>query len=102
MHFFKLKKVVVQIGQEQQDITYKDFITTCVNQIPKDGMGVIEMKKRLRIIDAVESVDDDNKIGLEDEDWVVLKQCVNSMSWAIVSKDIVEFVEYVENGGELE
>lgn len=102
MHFFKLKVVPMQFGTEQKEITYKDFITTCVNQIPKEGMGVVEMKKRIRITDAMESVDDDNKIGLEDADWIVLKQCVNSMSWAMVSKDIVEFVDYIEVGGETE
>ena len=74
--------------------TFKDLATVCVNQIPQGGLDVMQMKNRLNVLNKLENAN--GKISLEDAEADTLKDCVKAMKWAIMHKDLVEFIETVE------
>lgn len=77
-----------------EDVDYFKLIESCVNVTPEKGFTVKEMKKRLRVLDALNG---DKTAEIEDADFKVLKNCVEQMKWAIMHKEIVDFVDYIEN-----
>ena len=76
--------------------TYAELAREVANHIPQ-GCNVIEMRKRLRLVESVEGVAVDASILFEDEDAKTLQHCTASMTWAVVAKPIVEFCDAVEN-----
>jgi len=88
MKTFSDKKVTIK-GKSS---SYSELLLACVNSVPKDGFTVEEMRARGRVIDAVESVED-GEIKLEDADYQKAVSYVNSMRWAVLDKEIVNFSE---------
>lgn len=92
----KFKNVTTEIKKDENEFTnFADLSKVCVNQTPKEGLDVTEMRSRLKIMDALESAN--GEINLEDTESETLKKCVASMKWAIMHKDLVSFIETVEN-----
>ena len=85
----KIENKEIEIKGSKTD--YKDLLKACNDQTPERGFSVTEMKNRLRISDAL----DKENIELEDSDFTNLKSLVNSMSWAVADKALVDFVEYI-------
>ena len=85
-------------GREQKLAgTYAELAREVANHIPQGGLNVTEMRKRLRLVEAVEGVAVDATIQFEDEDAKTLQKCAAAMPWAVVAKPIVEFCDAVEN-----
>ena len=76
---------------EESNMTYSDLAIAVTNQESPKGFSVTDMKKRFRIIEALESSKKD--IELEDEDFNNLKTLVNDMKWGMPHKDIVAFTD---------
>lgn len=72
---------------------YSDLIMICVKNPPQGGYNVDEMRKRIKVMDVIEKGGD--SLGFEDADYECVKQCVKSMRWASVHKDIIDFVDYI-------
>jgi hypothetical protein len=58
---------------------------------PQQGADIEEMRKGIRVLDALEAAD--QVLELEDADWEHLKQKTEAMQWAFVDRRIVTFVE---------
>lgn len=73
-------------------IKYSNLINTCINNIdPQKGATASDMRSAIRVMDAVEK----EVIELEDADFAFLKQKVNEMKWAIIHKDVLAFIDYI-------
>ena len=81
--------------KEREHLDYSDFIEACVNHIVKGGFSTSDIRKRSRILDAL-AAQKDGKINLEDADIVTLKDCIKTMQWGFMHKEIIGFVDYIE------
>jgi len=81
--------------KEKPFVEYADFIKASINSVVKGGFSIDDIRKRTRILDAVEN-QKEGKIILEDADLVTLKGCIKVMKWAFVHKDIIKFVDDIE------
>ena len=75
--------------------TYADLCLICVRAPKKGGIGVEEMRKRFRIIDALEEVGKTATVKLEDQDAVLLREIMIEFKWSNMHKDIIELTDYV-------
>jgi hypothetical protein len=78
---------------ENSNVKYSDLAIACLNQIPQGGLNATEMRSRIKCIDALENAGEE--IQLEDAEFETLKRCVNSMKWAILHKDVVDFIDEI-------
>jgi len=82
---------------------YGELIKMCARQVPPQGFDVQQMRERQRVLDAVEAAEKNSKgkkkadIQLEDADFAVALGCIKSMRWGALSKEIIEFVDYMDN-----
>ena len=81
--------------KKKEYVDYADFIKVCVNHIVKGGFSTDEIRKRSRILEALDA-EKDGKIILEDADFVTLKNCIKVMQWGFMHKDIINFVDDIE------
>lgn len=94
MGSFKNKTTEITKGQNEF-VTFKDLATACINVTPEGGLDVTSMRNRLNVMAQLEKANGTIKIAGSSEE-ETLKKCVASMKWAIMHKDVVEFVETVE------
>jgi|SRR5689334_13791773 len=67
-----------------------------VVQQAQDGIRYDELKKRMRVLDVLENIKKgDWCFYLEDADWDVLKQCVNTFKFGAATKQLVKVLEAV-------
>lgn len=89
-------KVNGKLGITPIEKKYSDLIVEAINVPPNEnGFTVTEMKSRLSLIDKMEKAN--GEIDLTPEEFLKVKECVKRMSWRILSQDIVDFVEAIEN-----
>lgn len=94
MGSFKNKTTKITKG-EKEFITFKDLAEACVNVVPEGGLDVSTMKNRLNVMGQLDKSNGTVKItGSAEEE--TLKNCVASMRWKVLHKDVIEFVEAVE------
>ena len=77
---------------ENNRVDYRDIILNAV-RIPLDrekGASVDEMRKGIRILDALDAARDDT-LELEDADWEFLKQKVEKFPWAGTDRRFLRF-----------
>ncbi len=72
---------------------YAGLIKVCVSVPQQGGMDLETMRKRLRVLDALEKATE--TIGIEDADLKTIQDCVKQMKWNVVHRDIVEFGDYI-------
>ena len=58
-----------------------------VLSLPPQGCNINDMRKRMKVMDAIEAAD--GEVVLEDADFDLLKGCFNSFPFRLVHKDIV-------------
>lgn len=74
--------------------TYADLVKGVADYVPRGtGLTVLEMKKRLRLVEAAEKAKE--SIELEDEDVKKLQEIVPTVEWIFNHKAIVEFTDAV-------
>ena len=73
------------------------LVRACVIRAPKEGLGLDDVKKRLRVLEAVEKADAAHlpHVDLEDADAETLQACVRDFRWGAVHADIVKFTDGV-------
>lgn len=60
---------------------------------PGTGLDFANMRKRLRVADAIEKVEDGGEIKLEDEDYKTAVECVRGVQWSGPAKHLIQFAE---------
>lgn len=102
MKQFKNKVTEINIPDEKNSTantlatkaaTYAELALMCVRTPKEGGFGVEEMRKRFRIIDALEGVNDTDIIKLEDQDANLLKEVCTEFKWSNIHKDIIAFTD---------
>jgi hypothetical protein len=103
MKYIQLKsgKEKVDLGpQNDIDLEYNtlNYIKAVINNRPADGFTVEEMRRRFRVIGAVEKLKEGaTKLELEDQDFETIKTCVNQFKWGVMAKSIMEFVDQINS-----
>ena len=64
---------------------------------PQKGADIEEIRKGIRVLDAVDKADKSNAntLELEDADWEHLRDKTNAMQWAFVDRRVLEFIDAV-------
>jgi hypothetical protein len=91
------KTVTLKTGTENfhgRDIpvSTKDLIAMALDQPPKEGFTFSELKKRLRVQDAVDK-SDGLHVDFEDNDYETLKTCSNNAGWTVRTKFLYDYLE---------
>ena len=77
--------------------TFADLALICVQAPKEGGFGVEEMRKRFRIIDALEKVGETATVKLEDQDASLLKEICLEFKWSNMHRDIIDFIDAMGN-----
>jgi hypothetical protein len=80
---------------EYGDVTSREVILQVVRRPldPQKGADVEEMRKGIRILDALDRAN--GELELEDADWEHLKAKTLAMPWGMVDRRILQFIEDV-------
>jgi hypothetical protein len=91
-------KIVERAAGEPWD--YREVIKNVINGVdPREGLSVDEMRKRLRVVDALEACDGP-VLELEDADYELLARKVREMKWIVVDRVIVDFCDDIANAAD--
>lgn len=89
---YQIENIVTEIRKNDTEMMkYSDFCKICIENVWQWGIRLDEQRKRIRVLDALEK----KEIILEDADFDILKICVETMTWAVIHKDIVKFSDYI-------
>jgi len=80
-----------ELGEKKA--TYFELIHYCLNMTPQGGFTFDEMKKRLRIADAVNINKDSAE--LEDADFDKLKECLKLTRWISINHFLTDFETHI-------
>ena len=75
--------------------TYADLCVICVRAPKEGGFGVEDMRKRFRLIDALDNIGKTATVKLEDQDAALLTEVMVEFKWSNMHKDIIELTDYV-------
>jgi hypothetical protein len=84
-------------GYEANLVDYRITIEQAV-RVPFDrqtGATIDEMRKGIRVLDALDRAIGDAPLQLEDADWEYLKRKVEKMPWAVVDRRFIQFYDDV-------
>jgi len=84
-------------GYEINRVDYRALIENAI-RIPlnrETGASIDEMRKGIRVLDALDAAPSEGVLELEDADWEFLKQKVERMPWAMVDRRFVRFYDDV-------
>lgn len=90
----KLENKQTTLKMNDKEAKYSDLIKICINAPVQGGFNIQQIKQRLRISEALET---DGDLKFEDNDADNLQEIVSEFKWATVHKDVVQFVEDVQN-----
>lgn len=103
MIIFKNKgtKVLQSTGDSERELTFADFLVTCINT-PKDGVQFTyeDQIKRPSLRDKVVTMKSmEDSIELTMDEFITVKTVVNDMKdkWTITHQSIVDFTDYVNS-----
>lgn len=74
-----------------------EVLQTVINAPIGGGITIVEMRKRLRIIDALAAAKGKAYVVLEDEEHAMLSTIISQFPFGMVSKDIDRIVTAVES-----
>jgi hypothetical protein len=85
----------IQATPESAPLVYADAIRQVIRQPldPQRGVSIEEMRRGIRILDKLDAAG--ATLDLEDADWEHLKQKVEGMSWGMVDRHLLEFIDIV-------
>lgn len=91
----KLTNKQTTLKLNDKEAKYSDLIKICINAPVQGGFNLQQIKQRLRILDVLEK--EPEELKFEDNDASNLEEIVSEFKWATVHKDVVQFVEDVQN-----
>lgn len=89
----------MKIFGQEQEFDYKDMLVT-IMETPQDAKGatIEEIRKSIRVIDALEKSNEE--LVLEDNDYAFMMGKVNSTKFTSANKVILDFVEDLKKAAE--
>lgn len=98
MKQLELHDSVLSDGKEKIGTT--KLIEVCLNNAPEKGLTTTDMRRRIRILDRIESAN--GTLDLEDADAAILQECVGQMRWKFFDRGIVKFCDAIESMKEIQ
>ena len=101
MKNLELKRVDFEAYGQPQVLDYKEMLTILMESPanPQEGATISEIRKSIRVLDALEKADD-NALQLEDADFDYLLQRVRGAKFTSNNKVFIDFVEDIEEAEE--
>ena len=79
---------------QEQEVRHVDLLKNALNSAPKEGFVPEEMRKRLKVLDKLETAG--TSVDLEDAEAETLKSAMADMKWALLNKDILDLCDAVK------
>jgi len=67
---------------------------------PGKPISVDEMRKRVRILDALDAMGDTGRMHLEEAEYALLKEALQTFPWGQASRLVVNLIDDVDNAAE--
>lgn len=80
-----------------KDMNSLDVFTMAVKFSQQKGVSIDEMRKRVRVLDAIETNTDKVALVLEDADHKTLLEGLNEVQWSVSSKEVLTIIDEVIN-----
>lgn len=84
--------------REDGEIKSRDVIAQVAKYAGKEGINVDEMRRRIRILDALDAATGD-ALQLEDADHAVLVRALKGFPFAVAHRDLLRIVDDIEEAG---
>lgn len=84
-----------ELTNSEGKIDRNSFLKFIVNEPTKEGLTIIQMRERMRIIDAIDNAGEGN-VTLEDHDFNLLKNIFDNFRFYKPHKDILELANHLE------
>ena len=95
MKVLKNKTTEIDVSTDSNDkVTFIHLAKACINNVPKNGLDVVEMQGRLDVMKKINQAN--GELSLENAEADVLKQCTKDMRWLIMHDDVIEFIDKVD------
>ena len=95
MKYLLLKSGTINVQTEKGEVamptSYADLIKIALDQPPKDGFTISEIRNRTKILNCL--TENSVSLTLEDSDFSILKSCLADCRWRIRSSFIVELYD---------
>lgn len=87
-----MKHIVLR---DDGDLRYADVLREVVRRPldPRAGADITEMRASLRVLDAIDAAD--GTLELEDSDYAHLRTKLEAMTWNVIDRRLVTFVDTV-------
>jgi len=85
------------LPDEKEFITYFDLMKSVIDRQPEQGFTTEEMRKRLRVLNAIGEKLPLESADLEDADFATLQTAWQAMRWGMVHKDIIAVEDYLSS-----
>ena len=97
MKTIELKTVPLELFGNKTDFSYKEFVHILMEspENPDKGASVDEIRKSMRVLDALEK--SNGSLQLEDADFEYLLRRVNTARFTASNKVFVDFVDYFQS-----
>lgn len=90
-----LKNITLtEATEDTPAVTHAGLVKAVLERPPQGGFGIVDIRKRLRILDKLNDAED--VIAFEDAEAELVQQCVQSHRWPVIHADIVTFCDSVE------
>lgn len=94
-----MKKILLRILEvpDGPSIDYKAVLTEVVRRPldPQKGIGIQEMRNSIKVLDALDA--SNGSVELEDSEYDLLKQKLDSMPWSYADRRILQLIDDVSN-----
>lgn len=103
---FKARGFLRADGKEPDPVTkalsFSEFVKMAVEGTELFGKGLKNIRKGIRIIEKLDSIDGQAELTLEDEDYLALKDAVEGFAWApTAAMQCVAYLEAIQDAEEL-
>lgn len=90
------KTPVVDVNMEGcERADYATIAKFCLNVPPESGFKLDDMRARFKVIDKLEHATN-GKIELEDAEFAKLHSAAKAVTWRVLSRGVVEFLDYLD------
>ena len=89
------KKVKWEYQGNKFDTDYFGMLKTAVDNVPKDGLNITQMRDRLNLLDKLSKAKDE--LELENAEFRLIYSYMQSQRWAVITQEIADFYAILEN-----
>ena len=93
----QIENKITEISQNENALRYADLLKIIVNFPEEKGFSAADLRMRIKIVDILETEKEADVLNLEDAQFEYVKSLVKVFRWAMLHKDIVSFIDYIES-----